>query len=688
MRTFGLELEISDINKRDIVFPRDGYGFDLEEKDVINSNRTRVSKTNDLGCEVTTRPYSFIRSDLRELRNFLIYLKSLGGSLNWSSGFDMHILVDDFDYKDLVNFFLCGNHITRYILDVFNAPKWFEENGIVPLPTDSVVEKVSAANSIGDILEALSNSSNKGFFRYPFNVATYFKHKTVEFRFFNGSWDFRKVLELIRFGYKFIEVVKSNPNSIYEIRSKEDLISFFGLKVSEIPKNPSPLIFAGSSKSTITYIDKGFNIGNSRVIKCVYDLCSGSEVIHSVNPLFFQIEVFLLRNNGLKKIYFYTVSEDIKLLYNLIKGAISLDYSGEAEFLTVYRDGTLLRDVSLFWFYKNIVNLLNNNNKDKDLYIKKNLDAIKSRVSDTIKLYEPFVSELIDGIKSGRLEIVEDFSKWNKEDDLVVYQQHYNSSSVGVSLSKNSSYNREYFTKDSNYKVNYKVLPNRLIVISRNKYLDMNKNLEIINSDYVCVYSSFGSKYSLNRKINLPMSVSYVVPPDNLVIDDVSKIGLHVINANYLNELRKVYVNKVDTSKDLGKLDLCMAVSYGEYLLGAFTFSAMSVKNGDSEDRPYTTMLACDFSTNNKVILLSKFILLVIKSEEVYRIVSRYYKQKVYNCVTKAYTTKPVSMKYRGVFKKVKRDKGVLFYSFNFREAGVLSNVLREYKNMIDRKGK
>ena len=57
---------------------------------------------------------------------------------------------------------------------------------------------------------------------------------------------------------------------------------------------------------------------------------------------------------------------------------------------------------------------------------------------------------------------------------------------------------------------------------------------------------------------------------------------------------------------------------------------------------------------------------------------------------TKVYTSLPVSMKYRGIFKKNKElcSKGSLFYEGRFGSEGSFEDIIKKYKKMIENNGK
>jgi hypothetical protein len=76
--------------------------------------------------------------------------------------------------------------------------------------------------------------------------------------------------------------------------------------------------------------------------------------------------------------------------------------------------------------------------------------------------------------------------------------------------------------------------------------------------------------------------------------------------------------------------------------------------------------MLCDFSMGAKT-RLSKLIVMLATSETIQARMEIKLMQRIETVYTTAYTTKPVSMKYRGVFDLVKRDPGRLFYASQVR---------------------
>ena len=77
---------------------------------------------------------------------------------------------------------------------------------------------------------------------------------------------------------------------------------------------------------------------------------------------------------------------------------------------------------------------------------------------------------------------------------------------------------------------------------------------------------------------------------------------------------------------------------------------------------------------------LSKLILLCIKSQPAFRSISRKNLCLVSKIYTKVYTHNPVSMKYRGLFRKVEQTPNSLIYDTELGTSGSIQDVINKYQ--------
>ena len=134
-----------------------------------------------------------------------------------------------------------------------------------------------------------------------------------------------------------------------------------------------------------------------------------------------------------------------------------------------------------------------------------------------------------------------------------------------------------------------------------------------------------------------------IVPPDDLVIDDYKKLTISLVNSSYLYKLQKKYIRKVDM---VSQCTFAFLVMYDKYTLGGFGFTLPQHKGFD-------LFQLTDFCTNNAIPRLSKLILYCIQTTLVQKALSRKMHKLCERVISLAYTHKPVSMKYRGVYNKM-----------------------------------
>lgn len=145
------------------------------------------------------------------------------------------------------------------------------------------------------------------------------------------------------------------------------------------------------------------------------------------------------------------------------------------------------------------------------------------------------------------------------------------------------------------------------------------------------------------------------------------------VSPDYLHCLQKKYIKKVD---QCSKCTYSFVVMYDKYTLGGFGFTLPQHKGFD-------LFQLTDFCTNNAIPRLSKLILLCIQSYSVQRELSRRMHKLCENVISLAYTHKPVSMKYRGIYNKIK-DHCTTSYLAYEGKLGIYSST----KEIIDKYAK
>jgi len=120
-----------------------------------------------------------------------------------------------------------------------------------------------------------------------------------------------------------------------------------------------------------------------------------------------------------------------------------------------------------------------------------------------------------------------------------------------------------------------------------------------------------------------------------------------------VNYYRDVYLSKGVGIPADGEAPFAVAVD-GK-VFGFLIFARMQGR-GD-------VYLLADFVVNStRYKRLAKLLLLVIQTREIRRMMEEKLLAELPSCTTMVFTDKPVSMKYRGLFKLARRDEGKLVY--------------------------
>jgi hypothetical protein len=158
-------------------------------------------------------------------------------------------------------------------------------------------------------------------------------------------------------------------------------------------------------------------------------------------------------------------------------------------------------------------------------------------------------------------------------------------------------------------------------------------------------------------------------------ITDETEITVREIPKNVVSHYKHLFMSsKVNYS--LG----------GDYALGFFADGklfgfAVFAKGLRTADVWETLFLHSDFVVPSKVDRLSKLLLYLLRSKDVAKLIRRHYVYAFTGLQTSVYTDKPVSMKYRGIFKKEETaEAGKLSYTAEFTEH-TIEKCYKRWKN-------
>lgn len=662
-RTIGFELEVPDVERSEVILP-DGYSWSKDEQ-ITNTDGIRYSPNAKFGGEINTRPLRLCQHDRYELKGLLESCYANGGKIAWGNGYDIHIFAGDCSVEQIKNLWILGYYTDSFIRRLCDLGEWFQYHTMLPTPTLEYLEKIRKVHSFDELREALANSSNKGFIRHPINVTSLFKHKTVEFRIYNTTYDFEEVEASVIFTFRFFNYgITHTEEDFKKITTYKDFCRTFKVR-RKLASKVCPLIFSGNQEQEgIRMTAKPIQY-SSTTVKAI--LKNTSDTLCCVNPNLFALELSLHLH---RDIVIYNQNELNDIVYRMATGSLVLHWKGDFEFLEKYNDCSPATQVSLLMLVHKIKRFVGS-----DLEYKVNkLDAIKAKLDDTIAKAKMQTTKLVDMLSKVRY-VCGNLNEAIANEDCVFFQYEYNSktNSTISAVKKWSDYSLKFERVKTDYYDFVERIPEgkKFYLISENQYLYNLNKIAKVGKAYLYSNVDNGGK-SVVTKTDAVSTEVMDFPPDDLVIDDPLKLKILKVSPLQFSSIQRLFVAKV--SKFSLPL-LSYVVKYDRYCIGAFGFNW-------SKKKQFDLWLLSDFSTNNKIPRLAKLILLCILSDDVKRSVSRWKTEMVNSLYTKVYTQHPVSMKYRGLFSKDKdnSEPGRLFYTAQFGSSGTKEDIINKYK--------
>lgn len=186
--------------------------------------------------------------------------------------------------------------------------------------------------------------------------------------------------------------------------------------------------------------------------------------------------------------------------------------------------------------------------------------------------------------------------------------------------------------------------------------------VDLFGRKTVFIYSNlFFRRGVFRKKINEKASRYDILMPEEEIPRD-SPVRVKEADISTINHYRNMYLSKKIQPGSGGP---CFLVFAGDKLFGFLIFQAYSKKGGPSNE----IYLLSDFvvpSTRHR--RLAKLLLLAVTCREMKQVLDEMQIRDHASILTTAFTDKPVSMKYRGVFELVKRGEGFLNYRGTFGE--------------------
>lgn len=648
-RTFGIEIEMCNLERAKVALP-EGYSWSKEE----SIDNTDCSSNKLFGGEVNTPPLHLCcLKELHDLRSVYESMVAAGGKIKWSIDTHVHIYVGDLSVDQLKKvylfFYVCYPYFKRYAKisdwdeNIFNAK---------PIPTEKYFEGVKNAQTFDELQTLFTNQSKKGFIRHAVNISAYFKTKTIKFRTFHATDDFYRAMNCVYSAYRIFYYAISHELKDYQsITSYEQFCEVTGLKY-DTPDELCPLLYQGNPYSAIEAFMTMPLPYNSEMVSALYDAvkANGHKEICIVNGFMYYYELFFLDK---VEVSIYCQDAYCYLLYMLANGKTSLTYKDKLAWLEDYNNPTPSRQLALALYAVKLQKyFMSESARNSAIF-----EALKIKARESIEKTEEanerlmrllttcdfHVGTLEEAIKNKKV-IFFNYGRIEKKQKRAFKLISENSDlKSDFSVARNDYYNLvESIPSDSYfyYFSNSPYLRNlHKIAMWNNSSGERRSAGRFLYCNKPTAQNNASTSYSSYR-----IECNEIVPPDDLEITDANKLKIERVNASLLHCLQKKYIKKVD---QCSVCTYAFVVKYDKYTLGGFGFTLPQHKG-------YDLFQLTDFCTNNAIPRLSKLILYCIQSVGVQRyLIRRMHKlcEKVISC---AYTHKPVSMKYRGVYKKVK----------------------------------
>lgn len=664
-RTFGLELEFADVDKSGVILP-EGFSWSKDET-FVNTDMSLVSGAGNRGGEVNTPPLRLNEEDLGKLKFVLDQLLENGGRLTWVCSIHVHIGIADLGLDELKRLFALSYFSGRYIYEYSDLEDWNEETWYLPIPDYSYYEAAMKTETKEAFFNVFANSMRKGYIRHVVNVASYFKRGTIEFRNFNATTKWEELCNCIDFAYKYVEYALNH--SIEEMKTIGSYDEFLAeLEITgPAPKHTAPCIFVGNMKVYAECM-RGKDVPlTSKLMSVLIDNMEGDKLA-IVNPNLYSAELNLYKRYNL---VVYNNDEMNHIIYRICKEGLVIHYGERYKFIEQYNDETPVMQLVCLFLYHRLRKFIADNE-----FARKQLDAYKDKLSYTIDKMKATCEEIIAmfGNCVYKHGTVNDAIS---ENDVIFYQLGNSSKarSTAATLKKDSDYADRFEKLSVDYYHLVEDLPKEktFMMASTNAYLPMNKIAENNNVFFYSTKEAKDTKFANALKDS--ETYDFIVPEDDLEITDYTKLRIVMVKPTAFFQLQRAYIKKVHK---ISMPEVTLLVYYDKYCLGGFGF------NKSKDEDEFDLWLLSDFNTNNNVFRLSKLVLLCIQSEQVKKILQRKQKITLRNLYTKIYTQNPVSMKYRGVFKKDKeRSKvGCLIYTSELGISGSLKDIMTKYNNM------
>jgi len=195
---FGIEIEVE--------FPKSKDSYELIHRNkVIPGWKMDFDGSLDNGSEykaVDKNKLYYDDESLTQIKEIIALIKVHRGNIRPSCGLHLHVDMKDFDDKEIVNIVKAFYRKQKPIIKKFNVLKCrLEEQFILPKGVLKLTPKI-----LNDIKKDKASKYEEDYFYtryYLLNVTSLNEFNTLEFRLFNGTIQYKKIKEYIRWVLKF-----------------------------------------------------------------------------------------------------------------------------------------------------------------------------------------------------------------------------------------------------------------------------------------------------------------------------------------------------------------------------------------------------------------------------------------------------------------------------------------------------
>ncbi|MCC6345680.1 MAG: hypothetical protein IT388_00675 [Nitrospirales bacterium] len=203
--------------------------------------------------------------------------------------------------------------------------------------------------------------------------------------------------------------------------------------------------------------------------------------------------------------------------------------------------------------------------------------------------------------------------------------------------------------------------------------------VDLFGRKTVYIYSSLSFRSGIFRRtINEKVPRFEILMPEE-EIPDTAELRILEADLATINHYRNLYLSKKIQPGSGGP---CFLVFAGDKVFGFLIFQAYSQKGGPADE----IYLLSDFVVpSSRYRRLAKLLLMAACCREVRQVLEEKQIRHYRSILTTAFTHKPVSMKYRGVFELVKRGEGFLNYRGEFADIS-LKEVVSLWKKKYEKR--